>query len=703
MPAHFVSRRGEGNLGNNSLRSAVAPVIERLERRALMAAGQLDPTFGGGAPVVTHVSDLGATFTDVVVQADGKILAAGTTAYGQATADFLLVRYHANGTIDDGFGVNGVVVTNLGAAAQEQSAGVAVAANGMIYLAGTASSGVGGAQFALLRYLGNGQLDTSFGAGGVVFAAMDPAGVDRVASGTKSQCADMVMQSDGKLLLAGSYVNGNAAFAVARFNADGSLDTTFASGGKIVVDLGAGDDYAKSVAIAPDLGIVMGGMSQQGGSLAAALVRVTYTGKLDTAFGTGGASVATTGGWNQQVEAIAIQPNGKIVTAGVGASEGMAVMRFDSGGAVDTTFGYGGVSTVNVKGTGYDDRGYAVALQPDGRIVVAGIGTSAVAVGRLGYDGAEDRTFNGGWGYITLPLAPNTSGVAGRAHAMAFQPDGNIVVAGHSGNAADPVVFRLERGPAASLPPDTYITLNGSLVISGTNGNDVILLELREWLEGGPGADPLMKVTINGKESDWIDPWFVRQMIVQAGAGDDIVVVGAGVGSVELFGFGQYGNMGVYISGGDGNDRLVGGDYADTISGNANKDRIDGGYGDDRLAGNGGNDAITGSAGRDRIYGDNGDDRIEAGSQNDRIWGGDGADLLGGGSGSDSLYGGQGDDTLAGGSGSGTDKAYDVVIGHDWVSGVNIITVNPIILGASLPPSLLDGSTRLRDLDALLA
>jgi len=196
----------------------------------------------------------------------------------------------------------------------------------------------------------------------------------------------VALQPDGKIVVAG-YAGGD--FALARYNSDGALDTSFGSGGKVTTDFGGSyhpDGF--SVALQPDGKIVVAGYA--GGDFA--LARYNSDGALDTSFGSGG-KVTTDFGGSDAGYSVALQPDGKIVVAGYAGLD-FALARYNSDGALDTSFGTGGKVTTDFSGG--RDVGYSVALQPDGKIVVAGYAGVDFALARYNSDGALDTSFGSG-------------------------------------------------------------------------------------------------------------------------------------------------------------------------------------------------------------------------------------------------------------------------------------------------------------------
>ncbi len=324
------------------------------------------PTFApvvGGGKVVT---DIGSGTDDygrsVTVQADGKIVMAGYSNSG-GFGDFALTRYLSDGNLDTSFGSAGKVVTDFGSGATDQGYSVTVQADGKIVLAGRSVSG-GSGDFALTRYLSDGSLDASFGSAGKV--------VTDFSNSTFDHGYSVTVQADGKIVVAG--VGGNSwNFALTRCNPDGSLDTSFGSAGKVMTDIDSSAGYG--VTVQADGKIVVAGYSNGVGSTDFALTRYLSDGSLDTSFGGTGKVVTD---FDSSAEdygySVTVQADGKIVVAGLSGSGGsysFALTRYLGNGSLDTSFGSTGKVVTDI-GNGTADQGYSVTVQADGKIVVAG-------------------------------------------------------------------------------------------------------------------------------------------------------------------------------------------------------------------------------------------------------------------------------------------------------------------------------------------
>jgi uncharacterized delta-60 repeat protein len=334
-------------------------------------SGTLDASFGTGGQVTTDFAGAGDGVGGIAVQPDGKLVAAGAATINWQ-ADFTLARYNSNGTLDTGFGTGGKVTTDFGGI-YEGARSVALQGDGRIVVAGGSALGFYD-NFALARYLSDGTLDTSFGTGGKVITSFGE---------VSSEASSVAVQPDGKIVAAGyANIDGNGDFALVRYNSNGTLDTTFGTGGKVITDFGflqQGYSYAfgYSVAVQLDGKIVVAGVAYIGPGRDFALARYNSNGTLDNSFGTGG-KVMSDFTRDDAAFSVAVQPDGKIVLAGmsdVARGFGFALVRYNSNGTLDASFGTGGKVTTDF---GLLDQGFSnayvasLAVQPDGGFVAAG-------------------------------------------------------------------------------------------------------------------------------------------------------------------------------------------------------------------------------------------------------------------------------------------------------------------------------------------
>jgi uncharacterized delta-60 repeat protein len=332
--------------------------------------GTLDRSFGTGGRVTTDFGGNGAQATALVVQADGKLVAAGLT-HTDAGEDFALSRYRRDGTLDPAFGVGGKVTTDF-AGGNDAALALVVQADGKLVAAGLMNDGTADANFAVARYRPNGTLDPSFGVGGRVvtdFGAYD--------------VAHALVVQDGSLVAAGLTFTGEFAtgnFALARYRQDGTLDPSFGSGGKVTTDFAGSFDEARALVV-QDGKLVAGGTARTATTSDFALARYRQDGTLDPTFGAGGKVTTDVSrgalGGDDLVSALVVQ-DGRLVAAGFAfpGSFDFALARYRLNGALDTSFGAGGTVTTDfARG---EDRAEGLVVQGD-RLVAAGstIGASA--------------------------------------------------------------------------------------------------------------------------------------------------------------------------------------------------------------------------------------------------------------------------------------------------------------------------------------
>ena len=373
--------------------------------------GDLDTSFDGNGKKAITFGGID-TARVVLVQSNGRIVVAGG---GAAARSFCVARLRADGRLDAAFGSGGRRTIGFGGD-NESVHGATLQPDGKIVLVGDSDFRV-----AVARLKPSGALDTTFsGDGKKIFSW-----------GVISRATAVLVLPNGKLLLAGFSGPEGGNLQVARLNANGALDATFGSGGKAAVDFG-GDDFGLAMARQADGRILVAGRSTTAGAVVA---RLRANGKLDPDFDGDGRVTLPGGG---SVSAVFVQPDDKIVVAGnANGSAMMTVTRLRPNGSPDTTFDGDGTATIDF-GSLADVANDAVR-QPDGRIVVAG-STQAdedVAVARLNPDGSPDATF-GAAGKATVDF-----GVATFGHAVALQQNGRIVVAGQRTGGDDFAVARL--------------------------------------------------------------------------------------------------------------------------------------------------------------------------------------------------------------------------------------------------------------------
>lgn len=403
------------------VKRATVPRLEMLDGRLLLSGGVLDPTFGNGGLVTTANGRAFAvaTYPNAGTANDGKIVAAGQGSLHNASY-IAVFRYNLDGTPDQTFGGTGTVMTVAGGPAMA----VAVQPDGKVLAAGW----VGG-DYTVVRYNADGTPDSTFGTKGKAALTFSKFSSDFV--------YNLVVQPDGKIVLAGetSSDGTNWNLGLMRLNANGSLDSSFGSGGKVITNLGSTLDtpfawvHLTSLALDPS----SSALDPNSGKLVIAarwgvgaeIIRYNTNGTVDTGFGSGGTGRVHL---NLRNPAAIVQPDDHIVVVGIPSADGgFGVDRLSPDGTLDTSFGSGGVAVAPPPSPNASDAANCVTLQPDGKIVVGGrLDSSTSGAGfmaaRFNTDGSLDTSF-GTTGFAT---APGT----GRCEGVALEPDGRIVVVG---------------------------------------------------------------------------------------------------------------------------------------------------------------------------------------------------------------------------------------------------------------------------------
>ncbi|HEY7117659.1 MAG TPA: hypothetical protein VH475_13805 [Tepidisphaeraceae bacterium] len=651
------------------------------------------------------------TAARIVLQDDGRIVVDGTfDAYAYPDRGKLaVVRLTTDGAMDGGFDADGIALVPL--EGQGTGLGLAIQANHRIVAVGQS-----GGTFVAVRLNPNGSLDNPFGTLGRAKAVV-------LSSGNDPAWA-MTTLADGKIVVAGSTQTASSSkVAVARYNRDGSPDTSFGIGGHVRLDALGEGMVALLVVPTASGGLIVGGFGPIGIGFVA---RLRGDGLLDTSFGAGGkvafahtvnaARVLADGrivvevgnyGTNElrwlradgspdmsaaQGSVLALEGlrvigqnamiltvDGKILLAAAHDRGGdqfgdTVVLRVNPDGRVDPTFGNNGQAEFEF-GSFWGDSPAAVAVQSDGKIVVAGRRTqyagSDYAAARLNANGSLDTTF-GDHGVATTALPPSIAMDFGistdYALAVAVTDDGKIILAGHDDVYAQDGALGLMTsdfgivrynvdgsldngfGDGGTLRTsfgreDTAdamaITADGKLLVAGTGqpnptGNDFALAQyflvdpnpISVKVEGGTlvitgtaAADAIRLRVVNGRlvilgvTQSFAVGSFSKIRITGAG-GDDVIDASAATVPVS-------------IDGGEGADSILGGQAADIVVGGAGDDTLFGGGGADTLRGGDGNDYLNGGPGADSVFGDAGNDQLFAlDAARDTIDGGGGLDRL---------------------------------------------------------------------------
>jgi len=402
---------GNGNVTNVEVRCGLPP-----------PPGGLDPGFGGGTGKVS--TDFGGDETDMLLQNDEgeiKIL-----MVGGASSSFVMARFNSDGSPDQTFGVNGRVTTDI-AVGTDAAFAAALTGDGHIIVVGSARVGSSD-DFAIVRYSGDGTLDTTFGNQGKVTTDF---------FGQRDRAFAVAIQPDDRIVVVGDATtsSGNSDFAVARYEANGALDTSFGSAGKVTTNIER-VDIAKNVVIESGGTILVTGSTTLGTSPVlghTGLARYNGSGELVSSFGIDGiVSIANLA----LGDGLAVQGDGRILVAGnavVAGQTQFGVMRLESNGAPDLGFGTNGLATAGF--TTQVDYSRDVVIDSAGRILLSGQASNTVhpdfAVARLLPNGTLDGSFSDD-GRFSVDFFDASDG----AENIAVQPDGKIVLGGFAQNGA---------------------------------------------------------------------------------------------------------------------------------------------------------------------------------------------------------------------------------------------------------------------------
>lgn len=405
--------------------------------------GSLDPAFGMMGKATMSFAEVSAEARAVAVQPDGKLLVAGWSNDG-ARAAFALSRLNPDGSPDVAFGTGGRVVTAI-PQANARAFAMALLPDGRIVLGGEVARPTS-TDFALVRYLADGSRDSGFGADGIA--------VIRSIGPREASVRALAVRPDGTIV-AGGYAAATVSdtarnFALVRLLTDGSRDMSFGSSGVVITDFaGAGDEIA-ALALQPDGRIVAAGTARLGENAEFGLARYLADGTPDDSFGTGGRLTTGFGTVDDNVFALALQPDGGIIAAGfaatvAGTDYDLALARYTAAGGLDSAFGTGG-QVITRLGGGFDAI-HALALQPDGRIIAAGYthpgaNNHQFALMRYLPSGALDAGF--GMNGVTIT---DFAGGIDIGYGTALQTDGKIIVVGRATVGGEPMFGVARYGP----------------------------------------------------------------------------------------------------------------------------------------------------------------------------------------------------------------------------------------------------------------
>ena len=640
----------------------------------LNADGSPDTSFSGDGRATVDLATTADVALAVAIQpADGKIVVAGRVNPTITDEAVAAARLNPDGTLDvpqgsgdntpGDFSVDGKQIYNLVADPLNDTANdVVIQPSGKIVIGGEIEQTAGDSDMLLMRLNADGTQDTAgFGTGGIATAESATATSPRQ---PYDDVTALEQQADGKLVAGGqSNMGDNTAddfdFSVARFSADGALDTNadgdpsvhFGTDGKVTTPVAVGTagslvDEISGLAVQSDGKIVATGPADDN----FATVRYTPAGDLNDSGAAWGATgivrtSAFAGSGDETPNAVVVQPNGRVVVGGsanVGTGSGVdfALYRYGSDGILDPSFDFDGVVTTAASSAA--DRIEALALAPGSKLVAAG-GQRPVAryhQNDADSDGAADGADNCE-GLANAGQANNDGDAQGDA---CDGDDDNDGVPDGSDNCPSQANATADGCPAPQPPPDT----DGDGIADPSDACPAVsdAAAPRDPRTGCPADPPPIDPNQPTNGNDTINGTAAGETLCGL-LGNDTINGLAGNDTL----FGDACNDKVKLSasqaGTDGNDNLKGGAGDDSLFGAGGKDKLDGGDGNDKLDGGAGNDSLTGAAGKDSLKGGAGNDKLSGGAAADKLDGGAGNDTLSGGAAKNSYKGGAGNDTLS--------------------------------------------------------
>lgn len=417
--------------------------------------GDLDQTFGTNGIVNFSISDYYDMIYDVAVQSDGKIVTVGRARMDGTNYYMAVTSHNPDGSYDEIFGTNGIKVFqptyNYGNFAMQ----VKLLDNGQILAGGYAYDGGNNSDPLIVKLNIDGSLEPSFGENGVSY----------ITSSESITMEALDVQEDGKIILAG-YIND--VLGAIRYTADGQIDTGFGENGRFIISTpNSIYSFAKDIAILPDGKIIITGIIMNSDGIYDCIVtRLKEDGTIDESFGDNGMTIISAGDGHDFSCAVAIQPDGKIVIGGhmwianvPTLQYDFLAIRFNENGSLDTEFGQNGFAMARYY-EGEANYLSDIAIAPNGNIYGTGYAThdsnNAITIVCFNSEGILDTSF-GETGMVGIEIGNNNE-----AEAVAIQPDGNIIVGGYyfTSNGSNCIVARLV-GPEMTYPSiiDIAVTL----------------------------------------------------------------------------------------------------------------------------------------------------------------------------------------------------------------------------------------------------
>ena len=439
-----VVSNGTGTILISNVTNVSVDCIER---------GGLDVTFNSPNGFAVQNNAAGSNGDDsgkaIAVDSQGRMLVAGSSTNSAGNTDMALWRFNANGTLDTTFNGSGIVVHNsaAGGAGDDSGKAIAVDSQGRILVAGSSTNSAGNKDMVIWRFNVNGTLDTTFNGSGTIVNNGAAGGV-----GDDSGNA-IALDSQGRILVAGSSTNsaGNNDMVVWRFNANGTVDTGFNKSGIVVnIDVagGVGDDSGNAIVVDSQGRILVAGSStDSSGNKDMVVWRYKTDGTIDTTFNTTGIVInngAAGGSGDDFGNAIAVDSQGRILVAGsstnISGNTDMVIWRFKADGTLDTTFNNSGIVINNgAAGSNGNDSGNAIAIDFQGGILLTGSSTNTAGnTDMVVWKFNADGTLDTTFNNSGIVINNGAAGGNGNdsGNALAIDSQARILITGSSTNGA---------------------------------------------------------------------------------------------------------------------------------------------------------------------------------------------------------------------------------------------------------------------------
>ncbi len=462
--------RWAGNAANR-IALAMLLVMALGVQSAVAAPGSPDLTFNGSGTAIAPVGPGGGVAFAVAAGPDDEVVAGG---YAQDPAnpnarDMAVARWLADGSLDQGFGDGGVVVTRISEAFDVVRA-VAVQDDGSIVAAGYARPGTH-YDLAIVRYLPDGSLDASFGDAGIVLVSFDV---------WMDQAHGIAIQPDGRIVVAGQARIGSVNDVVlVRALPDGTLDPSFGDGGMVSTKVGSSNDAARALTLDGEGRILVAGFTAEGVGQRhdAFVLRYLTDGSLDPAFADTGIARMEIGDGNNIARGVAVDSAGRILVSGYGDNDAgdydLHAARLLDDGSLDPAFGDAGVVTLSRSAT--NTVAYGIAVDVDDQLVALGEAHDGQRPGALAAAfSAADGSLDESWG--TAGIAEPRPGDAGTASVLlggGSDAHGRVLGAGYAVSGGTPVLAAVRLGdpldaePPVEPPPGPLPGCSGRVVTRG--------------------------------------------------------------------------------------------------------------------------------------------------------------------------------------------------------------------------------------------